>query len=271
MSSNPDKVEISGFFGLVMDKAITVLCVIVSFCALSVAGTVLVGSDDYLDVELSMMFYYNVINDVFYKYDVDSIYSDVLNVDVTKLDAYIDQKVSKLQKVIKNNRIKSENLKLKETPELQNAEISRISETEMEYEYFIHEYTNNQRVRHGLEPLYLDDDISNVARFHSQDMLSRDFFDHNNLDGQTPTDRGNILGVSCVKNYISHYTQGLGENIFYLEGYRVDDVMENSKIIVDGWMDSLGHRENILGRDYDQIGIGVKFSDFKIYATQNFC
>ena len=41
--------------------------------------------------------------------------------------------------------------------------------------------------------------------------------------------------------------------------------------MVNDWMESQGHRENILGRDYDQIGIGVKFSNYEIYATQNFC
>ena len=51
-----------------------------------------------------------------------------------------------------------------------------------------------------------------------------------------------------------------------------DSEKELAKEIVDGWMESPGHRKNILTGAYDKIGVGVSISDSeKVYATQNFC
>lgn len=145
---------------------------------------------------------------------------------------------------------------------------------EEDYEFYIYKYTNDARTTNGLSHLRLNKDISKVARLHSYNMAENNFFKHVNPDGESPTDRGNVLGVSCVKHYEGYYTMGLGENIHKIpkgHSYIKNQFKQNAQFIVDGWMDSPGHRKNILNDKYEQIGIGVRIFNSNVYSTQNFC
>lgn len=148
-----------------------------------------------------------------------------------------------------------------------------LQQLKLEYEKMIHELTNNERIKHGLEPLTNDNRLHKLAKSHSQDMIQNNFFDHINLDGHGPTERGKVSGVECVKHYEDgSYSYGIGENLQKLIGYNVEDVEQNSKIIVDDLMNSPGHRENILHERYSLIGVGVEFyGTMNTYTTQKFC
>ena len=61
-----------------------------------------------------------------------------------------------------------------------------------------------------------------------------------------------------------------GENIAYLSGYGTDPEILASKFMTN-WMNSEGHRKNILSTNFNSIGIGVYQIGTKIYATQEFC
>ncbi|NQW22983.1 MAG: CAP domain-containing protein [SAR202 cluster bacterium] len=131
-----------------------------------------------------------------------------------------------------------------------------------------------------LGPLAYDQRLADIAQNHSQDMASNDYFAHNNLSGQTPTDRGDTVGYTCRKDYGSYYTVGIAENIvqtWLFSSYTTTsrNYMTLDQIAaqaVELWMDSPGHRENILGSEYDREGIGIAVSEQeKVYATQNFC
>jgi uncharacterized protein YkwD len=143
----------------------------------------------------------------------------------------------------------------------------------------VHELINIERINNGLRPLNWDDEILQIAYEHSQDMALRDFFSHDNLEGEDPTARGNRHGYSCTKDYGSYYTYGLAENIavtpihYNVEGCGSTTNLDTlAECIVDGWMTSPGHRENILTGTYTKTGIGVAFnSDNEAYSTQNFC
>jgi uncharacterized protein YkwD len=150
----------------------------------------------------------------------------------------------------------------------------------------IHRLTNEERVRHSLRPLAHDPKLAAVARRHSQDMAELDYFAHENLRGQSPTDRADQAGYTCRKDYVSYYTIGIVENVFQtwlysssttsLSGLVVSrDYMTMEEIasqVVTGWMNSPGHRQNILKPTYDREGIGLAVaSDEKVYVTQNFC
>ncbi|HVT01367.1 MAG TPA: CAP domain-containing protein [Patescibacteria group bacterium] len=113
--------------------------------------------------------------------------------------------------------------------------------------------TNEQRAQNGLGALTLDSTISNVARAHSQDMVTRNFFDHVNPDGLDPFQRMKIGGVTFG---------AAAENI---------GAGPTADIIVNAWMNSAGHRANILNGAYNRIGIGV-VSDphYGLMATQDF-
>jgi uncharacterized protein YkwD len=83
-------------------------------------------------------------------------------------------------------------------------------------------------------------------------MAANDYFDHTSQDGRSPTDRAAEQG----------YEGGVGENI--AAGYPDADA------VMEGWMNSEGHRANILNCDYDVIGIGVADRDGTLYWVQNF-
>ncbi|AJW71224.1 CAP domain-containing protein [Nitrosopumilus adriaticus] len=152
-------------------------------------------------------------------------------------------------------------------------------------EQYIYEFTNNERQKQGLSKLNRISLIDSIARNHSEDMSNRNFFSHDTPEGLDPTDRGNSAGYNCQKNYGSYYTYGLAENIFQSYTYSsymtqgikssytwMADEEAIAKEIIDGWMDSPGHRANILEKKYDRIGVGVSInSDEVVYSTQNFC
>lgn len=148
----------------------------------------------------------------------------------------------------------------------------------------IHNLINNERQNNGLRPLSLDSRLSDIARAHSVDMAQNSYFEHINLRGQDPTARANAKGYSCYKDYGGYYTEGIAENIFqnnlydsitYVNMVPFHDWNSQSEIAqstVQGWMNSPGHRQNILTATYDQEGIGVAISsDDKVYITQDFC
>jgi uncharacterized protein YkwD len=105
--------------------------------------------------------------------------------------------------------------------------------------------TNRERQERGLQALRWDSSLSRVATEFAQDMNERDYFAHESPDGRTMKDR---LAAAGVKFGFA------GENIAY--GY------ENGNDVVIGWMNSKGHRENILKPEYDRIGaaqVGDRF------------
>lgn len=150
----------------------------------------------------------------------------------------------------------------------------------------IHNFINLERAKQGLAKLEIDPYLTGIARNHSKDMATRNFFAHDNPDGQDPTARANALGYTCHKELGGgYYSEGIAENIFQNNLYDsimyVDDIPssyawntqeEIAKTTVDGWMNSEGHRQNILTESYDLEGLGVYVSsDDKVYITQDFC
>jgi len=152
-------------------------------------------------------------------------------------------------------------------------------------EYLVHELTNQERLNHGLSQLTFDSEIMQIARGHSLDMAEREYFAHETPEGFTPTDRADQNGYSCQKIVGLLIYSGIAENIFqghlFDSYYTINDEItsyewsteeEIAKITVDGWMNSPGHRENILTEIFDREGIGVEITqDHKVYVTQNFC
>jgi uncharacterized protein YkwD len=121
------------------------------------------------------------------------------------------------------------------------------------YENEVVRLTNAERADEGCGPLRVDDRLRTAARRHSKDMAERGYFDHNSPDGTTPWDRMRAAG----------YDAPGGENIAM--GY------PTAESVVDAWMDSRGHRENILNCRFEAIGVGVYFGDERgPWATQDF-
>ncbi|NHN59579.1 CAP domain-containing protein [Halorussus sp. JP-T4] len=149
-------------------------------------------------------------------------------------------------------------------------------------ERLVHEYINERRTDHGLGTLDFDTDLREIARYHSRDMAENDYFSHTSPSGESRSDRYETFGYDC-RAYITdtrYYTGG--ENIaytYYDTDVRTDDgtihhdnADELAAGIVSQWMNSEGHRENILTAGWNKEGIGLYItSEGKVYATQNFC
>ena len=148
----------------------------------------------------------------------------------------------------------------------------------------IHELINTHRAAYGLAPLSTDAALATIALGHSTDMAENNYFSHTDLAGGSPTDRGNASGYTCMKNYSSYYTYGIAENIFqnnlytsvtYENGvytYAWSTPEEIAQSTVTGWMNSEGHKKNILTPTFDREGIGVAIAaDDKVYITEDFC
>ncbi len=106
-------------------------------------------------------------------------------------------------------------------------------------EYYMLTLINNERQAQGLEPLTMNSTLSSAAKLHSQDMINRNFFNHVNPDGLTPSDRARNAGYSFI---------ALAENIC---GNPSIDAGHSSL------MGSPSHRINILNPSYKEVGIGI--------------
>jgi uncharacterized protein YkwD len=152
----------------------------------------------------------------------------------------------------------------------------------------IHDLVNAERTARGLAPLERDARLDGVAAGHSQDMAEHGFFDHASPNGDDPTARGKRRGYVCRKVRGMTVREGIGENIFQGALYRKITMRrtpagtsasydwltpeELAVAAVTGWMDSPGHRANILTREYDRAGLGIAVArDGRVYVTQDFC
>ncbi|GFP75878.1 CAP domain-containing protein [Clostridium fungisolvens] len=123
-------------------------------------------------------------------------------------------------------------------------------------------YTNQERQKAGLAPLTINTTAAKYARSKSEEMIRLNYFDH-----KSPVN-GYISDIAQRNNWRYSY---IGENIYTMNftGQRVEDVASGQSI-VQSWMNSPGHRANILNKNYTQIGIGVTYENGKVMATQIF-
>ena len=142
---------------------------------------------------------------------------------------------------------------------------TRVSDLELKVNAGI----NAERARNGGSRLKWEEQLAAVARAHSDDMTSRGYFGHDTPEGLGPSDRIDRVGYSCWKG--SHY--GVAENIaIEITSGDLDEVAAEA---VQSWMNSPGHRTNLLGRQYDRTGVGASFGTWRgyraVYLTQVFC
>ncbi|MDT8859155.1 CAP domain-containing protein [Alkalihalobacillus sp. MEB130] len=133
-----------------------------------------------------------------------------------------------------------------ERPSFSEEEWRRIEEGNARQ---IFDYTNVIRERHKLEPFKWDDTVSNVAYLHSKDMSENEYFSHTSPNFGEVSDRFENGGVPfklAGENIAAKYVDGLAS--------------------VEGWLNSEGHRVNLLHEEFTHLGVGV----FREHYTQNF-
>src|SRR5262245_23769756 len=143
-------------------------------------------------------------------------------------------------------------------------------------EQHLHASINLQRRAVEEEPLQWDDKLAMLARAHSEDMATRGYFKHVNPEGLTPMKRLEAADYDGCRL--------VGENIHQNNLYsRV--ITEKKKTTYDWnsmeqiaagtmkeWMNSEGHRQNILEKEFTREGVGVAIAaDDKVYITELLC
>lgn len=129
--------------------------------------------------------------------------------------------------------------------------IPQLPDSTLSFEAEVVRLVNEIRAQNGLKPLTANWELSRVARYKSEDMVSNRYFSHTSPTYGTPFQMIRAFGLSY---------KTAGENIAY--GYRTPAA------VVDAWMNSSGHRANILNAGYTQIGVG--YSPNGHYWTQMF-
>jgi uncharacterized protein YkwD len=127
-----------------------------------------------------------------------------------------------------------------------------------------------------MPPLIWDTKLNQAARGHSEDMAKQEYFSHYTPEGSGPSDRFKLAGYT-IKT-------GSAENIFmctlvkanwYWNGFlNYSEYFSESEIVelaVNGWMNSPGHKANILNNflPYEGVGVGIS-ADGKVYITEDF-
>ncbi|ALC85692.1 MULTISPECIES: CAP domain-containing protein [unclassified Bacillus (in: firmicutes)] len=111
--------------------------------------------------------------------------------------------------------------------------------------------TNQERAKEGLKALQIDVKLTQSAQEKSQDMKNKNYFSHTSPTYGSPFDQMKALGITY---------NSAGENIAMGQ--------PSAEEVVDAWMKSPGHRENIMNPSFTHIGVGLSDSGF--YWTQQF-
>ena len=124
------------------------------------------------------------------------------------------------------------------------------------------ELTNAARVEEGVPELALDAILNEAAESHAADMLARNFYAHVAPNGETPRDRFRASGGD--RWAVS------GENIATCSGCTAPPDPARVRAFHTGWMQSPGHRANILSPGFDAFGFAIAGEGERIYAVQTF-
>ena len=121
-----------------------------------------------------------------------------------------------------------------------------------EYIQIMLDLINQARLDAGVPPLITTPELMQSAQAHSRDMSCRNFFRHNNLQGETPFDRMEAAGYPLVY---------AAENIYAGQG-----VYNSPEKAVKAWLNSPGHRVNMLNPDFVHIGLGFAYTNTSYYG-----
>jgi uncharacterized protein YkwD len=141
----------------------------------------------------------------------------------------------------------------------------------------IAEGVDSERTRQDRAPLEADGDLRQLARYHSRQMHERDFVGHESPNGTNMTERYERFGLACpAKGENVHYERI--RTAFGVSGVGLRKHLNATVVareVVEGWLESSAHHENLLREEWNRQGVGVYLVDIgpylEVYATQNFC
>ncbi len=117
---------------------------------------------------------------------------------------------------------------------------------------------NAERAERGLRAVRADAALQRAATGHARDMLARDYFSHNSLNGDTCADRARRAGYRTA----GYRSWSISEVLAWGEGWK-----GSPEAVVDGWMHSSYHRSVILGRSWRDVGVACVQGSFRGSGT----
>jgi uncharacterized protein YkwD len=142
----------------------------------------------------------------------------------------------------------------------------------------IHQLVNFERKVVERPTLEWDDELAKLARAHSEDMAKRKYFKHVNPEGLTPMKRAQAAGYPvCLLMGENIYQNNLYSRVITEKKrttYDWNSMDQIASTTVKGWMQSEGHRQTLLEKNYTRAGIGVAIAEDdegKVYVTQMVC
>ena len=136
-----------------------------------------------------------------------------------------------------------------------------------EAEALVREAINAERGGAGVAALDSRDELAEAARGHSRDMHERDFYSHQNPDGEQPWDR-----VACNASENIHRGEIGQMRIPGGDGtYQTRLTEELARYVADGWINSQSHYENMVDASWAAVGVGVFVGGDDFFATAMFC
>jgi uncharacterized protein YkwD len=147
-------------------------------------------------------------------------------------------------------------------------------------EKLVHDVVNQKRNVSGIDPLKWNERVAEVARNHSKTMADTGEFNHTVIPGFNLANRlrngsvynwnvsgENILKINIVRQTITRYVEDIPveeEKVYYTKFEMVNEA-------VNGWMNSSGHRKNILTEEFNEAGVGIYLDpEGNYFMTQNF-
>lgn len=185
------------------------------------------------------------------------------NTDITIEDITIEDTTSESNQnsgqTVGGGTTSNESVPSTEKEEVSDSNISDSSEYIAEIEQLIFQKVNQERAAAGLSALNYNSTMEHYARLKSKDMGDRGYFDHADPEGKYITEQMKADGVSY---------RAWGENIAYISGVSGNSALADK--FMTNWMNSSGHRANILSSNFTSMGVGVYKIGNTYYATQEF-
>jgi uncharacterized protein YkwD len=159
---------------------------------------------------------------------------------------------------IDNNKINS--ISTNTGKKLNKNKYPPINGIKPEIEKIIFNIVNEERTKRGIPKLKNSIEMTYIAELHCRNMIDQKFFSHTDHKGRSPFDR--------MKEYFPDINwKTAGENVAYNFGKTPQEAAEN---LMNAWMNSTGHRKNILNKNFQYIGVGVVENNGYFYSSQNF-
>ena len=144
--------------------------------------------------------------------------------------------------------VQTKHRQIKSIPEYDASQHPIVADV-VQLEMLTHEETNKSREEHSRGRISYDSDLADIARLHSRDMAMRDFYAHENPNGERNQQR--------LHNY-GYYSSTVYENIISTDSVSSDTSLQDmAKMAVDSWLNSPPHREALLREHVTEEGIGV--------------